>query len=320
MSVEFDTVLVGMDDIREIAIWNSGTSELILSSIVPSDDIIVVTPQADTIDVGKQKSFEVRFLPDSIDVVDVIVLLHHNAPGSPDTITVHGSATKVVRPGDTNADDIVGVSDIVNIGLCYGEIGPVRAGIPDSLEQLLPIGWDQEICARADCDGDRTVSANDVIVIVENFGRELWTGIFPKKSHVQGSSGSSIVNQLIEATKKMPEGRARTEILAKLVYYKHEVLGIPREWSLLQNYPNPFNAETIIKYGVPEGANQVTVSIYDVLGRRIRVFEELDVEEGWHEFRWDGIGDQGTRMASGVFFYRLEVPLYSTVKKITYLK
>jgi hypothetical protein len=319
-TVHFPTILVGEDSVRLITVENIGSSLLLVDSITSSSEVFSVTPEGATIDVGDTMTFEVHFTPGSIDFFDAFISFHHNTPGSPKIIRAFGSATKTVRPGDTDGNEVVGVSDIVNIGLCYGENGPSREGIPDSVEQLLPIGWGQEICARADCNGDSTVNADDVIVIVENFGRESWTGSPPKKRQTPGLSKTAIVNQLLEAADQMTEGKARDEILARLLHYKYETLGIPREWSLAQNYPNPFNAETIIRAGVPERAARVKLSIYDLLGRLVRVLEAYEVEEGWHEFRWDGTGNQGTKMASGAYFYRLETPWLSPVKKIIHLR
>ncbi|MCK4537365.1 MAG: T9SS type A sorting domain-containing protein, partial [Candidatus Krumholzibacteria bacterium] len=73
---------------------------------------------------------------------------------------------------------------------------------------------------------------------------------------------------------------------------------------LRQNYPNPFNPTTRIVFAIGEPAN-VSLRIYDVAGRLIRVLvdERRDVDR--YEEVWNGMDDRGGRVSSGVYFYRL---------------
>jgi hypothetical protein len=75
---------------------------------------------------------------------------------------------------------------------------------------------------------------------------------------------------------------------------------------LLPNFPNPFNAETTIGYEVPEVA-KVRVVVYDLGGRQVRVLAEGYQEPGRREVAWDGQDGEGREVASGVYFYRLEI-------------
>jgi hypothetical protein len=85
----------------------------------------------------------------------------------------------------------------------------------------------------------------------------------------------------------------------------------PEIFSLSQNYPNPFNPVTKIKYSLPNpspansginsrGALQVKLIIYDILGREIQTLVNENKKPGTYEVDWDG-----SRFASGVYFYRL---------------
>ena len=79
-----------------------------------------------------------------------------------------------------------------------------------------------------------------------------------------------------------------------------------------QNHPNPFNPVTQIPYvvgGAPgRGASQrVTLRVYDVAGRVVATLVDQDQAPGSYRTRWNGVGDNGAPVVSGVYFYRLTV-------------
>jgi predicted outer membrane repeat protein len=83
-----------------------------------------------------------------------------------------------------------------------------------------------------------------------------------------------------------------------------KALSTPDNFALKGNWPNPFDGETGIRYQLKEAAN-VRISIYDVMGRRIRVLVNEKQKAGEHTVRWDG-RNNGRKVASGVYLYRLE--------------
>jgi hypothetical protein len=84
---------------------------------------------------------------------------------------------------------------------------------------------------------------------------------------------------------------------------------------LHQNYPNPFNPSTTISYTVGKGG-PVTVEIYSVNGQRIRILVDEVKEPGIHSVVWDGRNDKDIRVATGIYFCRLQIDSYSTVRKM----
>ena len=74
----------------------------------------------------------------------------------------------------------------------------------------------------------------------------------------------------------------------------------PQAFALGQNYPNPFNPTTVIPFQLQQGS-AVTLAIYDVLGRRVATLVEGVLPAGAHTAVWDA-----SRLASGVYYYRLE--------------
>jgi photosystem II stability/assembly factor-like uncharacterized protein len=90
--------------------------------------------------------------------------------------------------------------------------------------------------------------------------------------------------------------------------------GIPWGYVLHQNYPNPFNPSTTIKYELPK-ASQVTLTLYDVLGRQVSVLVNERREAGYHEVKFDGSG-----LSSGVYFYRIEAGSFVETRKLILLR
>lgn len=101
--------------------------------------------------------------------------------------------------------------------------------------------------------------------------------------------------------------------------------GVPDEiqtegYGLRQNAPNPFNPRTTIQYDVPVSGGHVTIGIYDVAGRLVRVLVDDVQSEGPKSVEWDGCDEAGKRMASGVYFYRMAAPGVESSRKMLLLK
>ncbi len=86
------------------------------------------------------------------------------------------------------------------------------------------------------------------------------------------------------------------------------------------NYPNPFNPATTISFTVPSAADRVTLSVFDASGRLVTTLVDSPLEAGRHEVAWDGTGRDGRRLASGIYFARLEADGVSATRKMTLLK
>jgi hypothetical protein len=93
----------------------------------------------------------------------------------------------------------------------------------------------------------------------------------------------------------------------------------PTELALLPNSPNPFNPDTVFRFALPQ-AGHVTLGVYDLAGRLVRTLADWPLSEGWQTVAWDGRGDRGERVASGVYFCRLELGGRSLSRKVVVLK
>jgi hypothetical protein len=88
----------------------------------------------------------------------------------------------------------------------------------------------------------------------------------------------------------------------------------PAAFALYQNYPNPFNPSTVITYELP-GDGPVTLTVYDVLGRVVRLLVNERQDAGVHEMIFDG-----SSLAAGVYYYRLQAGLHSGTRALLLLK
>lgn len=96
---------------------------------------------------------------------------------------------------------------------------------------------------------------------------------------------------------------------------------IPTDFALEQNFPNPFNPITIIRYAVP-GESQLTLTVFDVLGRKVALLVDGVQSGGYKQVTWDASG-----VAGGIYYYRLDAvsivdpgKIFSQVKKLSLIR
>ncbi len=90
--------------------------------------------------------------------------------------------------------------------------------------------------------------------------------------------------------------------------------GTPREFMLAQNYPNPFNPATTIQFSIPR-QSRVTLEVFNILGERVSTLVDEERPSGSFTERFDG-----TKLASGVYFYRLKAGDFTATKKFVLLR
>jgi|GEM_PF-1020404 len=94
---------------------------------------------------------------------------------------------------------------------------------------------------------------------------------------------------------------------------------LPREVRLQQNYPNPANPETRIRYSIPQ-ATAVSLKIFDLTGREVKMLVNAHHPPGWHTAVWDGRNAWGQPVASGIYLYQLKTNNHIKTKKIIILR
>lgn len=89
---------------------------------------------------------------------------------------------------------------------------------------------------------------------------------------------------------------------------------LPLSYQLSHNYPNPFNPATTIDFTISR-TSAISVTVYDLSGRKIAVLAEGEYPAGRHEISWDATGH-----ASGIYLFRLDTAAGSAVRKMILLK
>ena len=93
----------------------------------------------------------------------------------------------------------------------------------------------------------------------------------------------------------------------------------PVQHRLGDSYPNPFNPAVVIPLDLATDAAGVSLTVYDVLGRRVRQLWQGPLGAGSHRFTWDGHDEVGKVVAAGVYIYQVEVDGQIEAKKTTKL-
>jgi hypothetical protein len=122
-----------------------------------------------------------------------------------------------------------------------------------------------------------------------------------------------------------PEGRIRdVSVRCRNEHFADDEIAVASEsdvasavvksFELGQNYPNPFNPSTMIRYALPSKA-RANLTVFNSLGQVVKELVNENEEAGYHEVRFDGTG-----LASGVYFYRLQAGSFVDTKRLTLLK
>lgn len=90
-------------------------------------------------------------------------------------------------------------------------------------------------------------------------------------------------------------------------------------YTLYQNHPNPFNPMTRIRYFIPADCH-VYLEIYSIFGKKVATLVDENQEMGERNVLWDGKNHRGTRVASGIYFYRLCAGSFTETRKMVLLR
>jgi len=88
---------------------------------------------------------------------------------------------------------------------------------------------------------------------------------------------------------------------------------------LLPNFPNPFSRSATLRYHIPTRM-EVSLDIYDAAGRRVKQLVRKTEQPGLHTVQWNGEGDSGERVSQGIYFCKLSVGDFISVRKLVLLR
>ena len=95
---------------------------------------------------------------------------------------------------------------------------------------------------------------------------------------------------------------------------------IPEKFALLQNYPNPFNPSTQISFDVPNGTQNVVLSVYNLLGQNMNTLVNDALSPGRYTIEWAGNDMMNNEVASGIYFYELRSESFIVRKKMLLIR
>jgi hypothetical protein len=226
----------------------------------------------------------------------------------------------------TSADGIVWVKDTVN--------NPVVSEAPaqwDDTEvgaaQILHIAGSKYYMWYAAFPSS-SVASRDVGLAISNDGGATWTKYTgnPVLKHSPGAwDGSLIACGTVlplpgaDSVAMWYEGLPTPSIGRAISPFPHVGVSeydrtIPADFKLFQNYPNPFNPATTIRYSLPH-KSQVLLAVYNTLSQQVATLVQAQQEAGSYEVKFDG-----SALASGVYFYRLQTESSVDTKKLLILK
>jgi hypothetical protein len=110
------------------------------------------------------------------------------------------------------------------------------------------------------------------------------------------------------------EWRSFSFPLSGIVSATSNTSNIPGAFELHQNYPNPFNPSTYISFSLPV-RTRVKLTVYDMLGRVVKTLADNSFEPGNHKVVFDAAG-----LSSGIYFYSISTPGFSSTKRMAFIK
>ena len=190
---------------------------------------------------------------------------------------------------------------------------------------VYPTGENPYAITTADIDGD-----GDLDLVTSNFGTADWTvyenmgGVFVNPRTLYSDRSGSCAVLYDGDNDGDIDFAGFDEIHDWIYFYKNPgvATGITPSLTttaLEQNHPNPFNPATSIRFELANAAD-ITLAVYNTGGELVARIARGRYAAGPHEVRWNGIDARGTRVASGVYFYRLVGNNIDLTRKMVLLK
>ena len=192
-------------------------------------------------------------------------------------------------PWDINNDGVVNIQDLVLVSSNFGVDAPKHP--------------------KVDVNNDGRVNILDLILVAAHFGESSDAAASPESTAFPPQYINHIEEWLTEA-RLVDDG---SDVFRRGIATLEYLIGtsVPTETVLLPNYPNPFNPETWIPYDLAEAA-EVYIHIYNTKGESVRQLSLGFQTAGTYRTRsraayWDGHNSAGEAVASGIYFYTLQV-------------
>lgn len=156
-------------------------------------------------------------------------------------------------------------------------------------------------------------------------------GLFPKGFTVRGQDSAQVT--MVGDASKVSQGpkigtveiesndtkKPLTKVPVKLGPASGIAEGMPLTFELVPVAPNPVSSRCMVTYAVPR-QSQVSLGVYDVAGKRVRLLEQGLVKPGYYTIIWNGEDDAGRMLPQGVYLLRMESPTYKATQRLVLLR
>jgi len=276
-SINFGGVYVNDTTSMQLFLSNTGTDDLVISSIVSDPEVFFTAPSAGVIGPEESMNVTVYFLP-----------------------TVLGYYAGSVTAYSNDADDSVFVIPVYGEGL----VSPMQFSVAAISDTMAPN--DLHIHSLA-----LTNSGN--FTLDYSISHDVpWITLSHSEGQLDAGAEDSVsvsINTLFMGYGDYEGTLVFTTNVGEFILPVHlviTILGIdddtviPSIFSVSDNYPNPFNPRTEFTVSIPERSH-VVVNIYDILGRQVALLAEGDYTAGRYRMEWAGKTDVNAVAPSGVY-------------------
>jgi len=227
-----------------------------------------------------------------------------NSAGNEGLNTTHNT---LIAPADGDSVLAIGAVNSTGVRSSFSSVGPTTSVPPRIKPDVMARGSSVVVASSTNPSSFTTSSGT-------SFSCPLAAGVVALIVHARPAATPMQIVDALKSTASnalTPNNQMGWGIINAVAAIEAlEVSGVGQEpgkpsgYELLQNYPNPFNPSTTIRYVLPEPAD-VTITIHDVLGKRVRALRLSNQPAATHAFFWDGTNDIGSPVSSGTYLYRM---------------
>ncbi|MBT6942607.1 MAG: T9SS type A sorting domain-containing protein [Candidatus Marinimicrobia bacterium] len=299
----------------DLTIAEDGTSTATLTATDANDDAITYSAVSDTNAVTVSVSSATLTLTPNANWHGVATIKAYASDGSYKDSTTFKLTVTPVQDAPTAFEWVSSALETINI---------TKTNLTDTYE----LKWSES----EDVDGDTidylvyakigVYPAEEVEEITDTTFQLIYEEILEhvfEGSPVNGATVSLNVKATDGIDTVDVTGDNRVIYVNRYEYLSTEGEGVPVEFALHENYPNPFNPTTTLRFDLPE-VSDITLTIYNMLGQRVKTFNMNDTPAGFHSIKWNATNDYGDPVGAGVYLYQLRANQYVKTRKMVLLK
>ena len=244
------------------------------------------------------------------------------ASGSPQTVTLSGLTA------DGLAVD-VSASFADDPGCSYSAsalfTAPTACNSPEAIVAALDALIDQLLYDGALNSGQARALHNHLKSMLKQYDKGNYNAARSKVQAFMNQVNNFVANGILTAEQAQPLLDGAAALLAQIDIALAKANGsdlpaeLPAQFELAQNYPNPFNPSTTIRFALPEAGHSV-LRIYDNTGRLVKTLLSGYRNAGTYQVVWDATNDNGQRVASGMYLYRLVSGAHTQTRKMLLMR